>query len=111
MTASADALVVAVLAAAWAKRTSPRSLACVNAASTSTADHVAVVPALYGRNADRVREVAERYGVERTSTRMDELIDAPDVAVVDNCLSNHLHYGPLMRAIDVRESTCFPKSR
>jgi predicted dehydrogenase len=61
---------------------------------------VAIVPALYGRNADRVREVAERYGVQRTSTELHELIDAPDVSVVDNCLSNHLHFEPLMRAIN-----------
>jgi len=60
---------------------------------------VAIVPALYGRNAERARAVAERYGVERISTELDELIDAQDVAVVDNCLSNHLHYEPLMRAI------------
>ena len=60
---------------------------------------VAIVPALYGRNADKVRELAERYGVQRTSTDLDELIDAADVSVVDNCLSNHLHFAPLMRAI------------
>jgi predicted dehydrogenase len=60
---------------------------------------VAIVPALYGRNAERVRAVADRYGVDRISTELNELIDAPDVAVVDNCLSNHLHFEPLMRAI------------
>jgi predicted dehydrogenase len=59
-----------------------------------------VEPALYGRNADKVRELAQRYGVTRTSTDLNELIDADDVAVVDNCLVNALHYGPLMRAID-----------
>src|SRR5260370_14325437 len=62
--------------------------------------HVAVSPALYGRNPQRVRELAERYGVERTSTTLNELIDTPDVSVIDNCLSNHLHFEPLMRAID-----------
>ncbi len=61
---------------------------------------VAVTPALYGRNAERVHELAERYGVQRTSTALHELIDAHDVAMVDNCLSNHLHFEPLMRAID-----------
>ena len=67
------------------------------------AGHVAVIPALYGRNASRVAELAARYGVERTSTTLEELIDAPDVSVVDNCLSNHLHFGPLMRAIEARK--------
>src|SRR5438552_7189942 len=61
--------------------------------------HVPVIPALYGRNAERVRELAERYGVERTSTDLYELIDATETSVVDNCLSNHLHFDPLMRAI------------
>ena len=61
---------------------------------------MAVEPALYGRNADKVQDVAQRYGVTRTSTALNELIDDADVAVVDNCLVNALHYGPLMRAID-----------
>jgi predicted dehydrogenase len=60
---------------------------------------VAITPAVYGRNAERVTALAQQYGVERTSTRLDELLDAPDVAVVDNCLSNNLHYAPLMQAI------------
>ncbi len=61
---------------------------------------LAIEPALYGRNADKVRDVAQRYGVERTSTDLYELIDAAEVQVVDNCLVNALHFDPLMRAID-----------
>ncbi len=59
-----------------------------------------VEPAIYGRNAERVNELAQRYGVARTSNRLEELIEAPDVSVVDNCLSNNLHFEPLMRAIN-----------
>ena len=62
-----------------------------------------VTPALYGRNPDKVADVAQRYGVRRTSTRLEELIDASDVQVVDNCLSNNLHFEPLMRAIASRK--------
>src|SRR5207253_3611737 len=51
-------------------------------------------------NSDRLRELAERYKLKRTSMDLNELIDAQDVAVIDNCLSNHLHFEPLMRAID-----------
>jgi predicted dehydrogenase len=58
-----------------------------------------VEPALYGRNAERVAELAQRYALERTSTQLEELIDAPDVGVIDNCLSNNLHFAPLIRAI------------
>ena len=61
---------------------------------------VSVEPAVYGRDPDKVRAVAEQYGIRRTSTRREELIDAPDVDVVDNCLVNSEHFGPLMRAID-----------
>ena len=59
-----------------------------------------IEPALYGRNPDKVHDVAQRYHVERTSTELYELIDASDVRVVDNCLVNALHFEPLMRAID-----------
>ena len=61
---------------------------------------ISVEPAVYGRDPDKVRAVAEQYGIRRTSTRLEELIDAPDVDVVDNCLVNSEHFGPLMRAID-----------
>jgi predicted dehydrogenase len=59
-----------------------------------------VEPAVYGRDPSKVRAVAEQYGIRRTSTRLEELIDASDVDVVDNCLVNAEHYSPLMRAID-----------
>ncbi len=59
-----------------------------------------IQPALYGRAVDKVASVAQRYRIERTSTDLHELIDAPDVQVVDNCLVNALHFDPLMRAID-----------
>jgi predicted dehydrogenase len=61
---------------------------------------LAVEPALYGRSADKVAALAQRHALTRTSTDLNELIDAADVDVVDNCLINALHYGPLMRAID-----------
>jgi predicted dehydrogenase len=55
--------------------------------------------AVYGRDAAKVRATAQQYGLGRTSTRLEELTDAPDVDVVDNCLVNAEHYAPLMRAI------------
>jgi predicted dehydrogenase len=61
---------------------------------------VHVEPAVYGRDPAKVRAVAEQYGIRRTSTRLEELIDAADVDVIDNCLVNAEHYAPLMRAID-----------
>ena len=100
MTASPDALVVAVLGPGRLGETHVAALARIRERGLEVnGRHVAVIPALYGRNAARVGELAARYGVERTSTELEELIDAPDVSVVDNCLSNHLHFEPLMRAI------------
>src|SRR5207302_1556462 len=61
---------------------------------------VSIEPAVYGRHTEKVRAIAEQYRVARTSTRLEELIDASDVDVVDNCLVNSEHFGPLMRAID-----------
>lgn len=61
---------------------------------------VRVEPAVYGRDPAKVRGAAARYGLRRTTTRLEELIDAADVDVIDNCLVNAEHYAPLMRAID-----------
>jgi predicted dehydrogenase len=90
---STDALVVAVLGPGRLGETHVAALARLRDRG------VAIIPALYGRNAERVRQLANRYGVERTSTELEELIDAADVSVVDNCLSNHVHFEPLMRAV------------
>ncbi len=61
---------------------------------------VEVEPAVYGRDPAKVQAIAEQYGISRTSTRLEELIEADDTDVVDNCLVNSEHYVPLMRAID-----------
>ncbi|GIW09499.1 MAG: oxidoreductase [Dehalococcoidia bacterium] len=55
--------------------------------------------ALYGRDPAKTAALAARYGVSRTSTNLEELIEAPDVDVVANCLVNALHREPLLRAI------------
>jgi predicted dehydrogenase len=61
---------------------------------------LSIEPAVYGRDPAKVSSVAEQFDIRRTSTRLEELIDAPDVDVVDNCLVNAEHYAPLMRAIN-----------
>jgi predicted dehydrogenase len=95
--AVADEIVVAVLGTGRLGETHVAALARLRDQGFG------VTPALYGRNPDKVANVAQRYGLRRTSTRLEELIDAPDVQVVDNCLSNNLHYDPLMRAIGNRK--------
>jgi predicted dehydrogenase len=64
---------------------------------------VQIQPALYGRQPEKMQVLAERYGVRRVSQRLEELIEASDVDVVDNCLVNALHYQPLMHAIRHRK--------
>jgi predicted dehydrogenase len=104
MNSSPDTLVVAVLGPGRLGETHVAALSHLRERGlTVNGRRVDVIPALYGRNAARVQELAERYGVERTSTTLEELIDAADVSVVDNCLSNNLHFGPLMRAIETRK--------
>ena len=93
----ADEIVVAVLGTGRLGETHVAALASLRDQG------VRVVPALYGRNPAKVADVAQRYRIQRTSTQLDELIDAPDVHVVDNCLSNNLHYAPLMRALRQRK--------
>ena len=58
-----------------------------------------VEPVVYGRDPQKVRTLAERHGIRCISTRLDELIEAPEVSVVDNCLVNSSHFEPLMHAI------------
>jgi predicted dehydrogenase len=55
--------------------------------------------AVYGRNPAKVDECVRLYQPAFATTDMNELLDRPDVPVVDNCLVNALHYEPLMRAI------------
>ena len=59
---------------------------------------------VYGRNPDRVDECVREYAPDFATLDMDELIDRVDV--VDNCLVNSLHYGPLSSAI-ARGKHCF----
>lgn len=61
---------------------------------------VAVDVALYGRDPAKVEALARETGVRRTFTSLDALWDADDVNVVDNCLTNDLHYPILCQAID-----------
>jgi predicted dehydrogenase len=101
MTRATNTLVVAVLGPGRLGETHVAALSHLRGRGlTVNGQRVDIIPALYGRNAERVHELATRYGIERTSTTLEELIDASDVSVVDNCLSNNLHFGPLMRAIE-----------
>jgi predicted dehydrogenase len=53
---------------------------------------VRIEPAVYGRDPAKVFAAADQYGIRRTATWLEELIDAPDINVIDNCLVNAEHY-------------------
>jgi predicted dehydrogenase len=55
---------------------------------------------LYGRNAAKAAEMASGFPViVDTTTDLDTAVSRPDVDAVDNCLTNALHYEPLLRAV------------
>ena len=58
-----------------------------------------VESAIYGRDPAKVEDCVRLYRPAISTTDMNELIDRPDIAVVDNCLVNSLHYEPLIRAV------------
>ena len=58
-----------------------------------------VSSAVYGRNPSKVDECVRLYETGFAATDMNEFIDRSDVAVIDNCLINSLHYEPLMRSL------------
>lgn len=55
--------------------------------------------ALYGRDQAQVAALAQAYRATIATTELFELLDRPDVEVIDNCLLNALHYEPLLRAV------------
>jgi predicted dehydrogenase len=55
---------------------------------------------LFGRNPEKLAGLAQAYPVvTETTTRLEEATGRDDVQAVDNCLTNALHYGPLMSAV------------
>lgn len=54
---------------------------------------------LYGRDPDKVAKLASELGVSRTTTSLERAVTGEDVDVVDNCLVNAMHYGPLSLAV------------
>ncbi len=97
---STDRVTVAVLGTGRQGNAHLAALAYLRDSGLRVGDRtVRVEAALYGRDPQKVKALAERYGVQRTSTQLEELIEAPEVSVVDNCLVNRFHFEPLMHAI------------
>ena len=54
--------------------------------------------AIAGRNQDAVSEAARRYGFAKTYTDWRQMIDDPEVQVLDNCGPNNIHIEPNIAA-------------
>ncbi|WP_434512701.1 Gfo/Idh/MocA family protein [Desulfitobacterium sp. AusDCA] len=52
-----------------------------------------------GRDEDKIREAAQRYGYQRWNTDWRELINAPDIDIFDNTGSNNVHAEPCIAAL------------
>lgn len=56
--------------------------------------------AIFGRTKEAVEEAARRYGYKRSYTNWRELINDPEVELVDNGLPNNLHKDPCVEAAE-----------
>jgi len=57
--------------------------------------------AICGRSEERVREAAKRYGFERYYTDWKDLVEDPDVQILDNGGPNNLHAEPSIAALEM----------
>jgi predicted dehydrogenase len=73
-----------------------RGLTCL--AGPSIAPRLRLV-ALAGRDAARTAAAAERYGFERATTDWRDLVEDPDVALLDDVGPNDLHAEPTIAAV------------
>ena len=55
--------------------------------------------AIAGRNKEAVTEAASRYGYQKAYTNWQDLIDDPEVQIVDNVGPNNIHLAPNLAAI------------
>jgi predicted dehydrogenase len=78
-----------------------RALQVLASAGVNVDDRVLVPRVLlYGRDRSKASALASAYSVvAETTTDLSEALERPDVRAVDNCLTNALHYEPLLRAV------------
>lgn len=62
----------------------------------------AQIVAIADKDASRIKELADRYGIENyeTYSSFEEAIEKVECDLVDICLPNFLHYEPAMRALE-----------
>src|SRR5947208_225861 len=61
------------------------------------AAHVGVI---CGRRSERLRVVADRFGIAEISTEADDILDRPDIDAVTIATPNSLHAAQVLHALD-----------
>lgn len=59
--------------------------------------------AMCGRSADKVRDVALRYGYQGYYTRWQDLVADPSVEIFDNCSPDFMHCDPCIAAAEAKK--------
>ena len=59
-----------------------------------------MVAAIAGRNPDKARQLAERFGIARCHDSIEALLSDPDIDAVDICVPNHLHVPLILQAAE-----------
>ncbi len=96
-----EPLLISVLGTGRMAALHVRALQTLAAGGVTAGDH-AVAPRvlLYGRSPGKTAELAARFPVVgETTTDREAAVTRQDVRAVDNCLTNALHYGPLLQAV------------
>ena len=68
--------------------------------STAAGEVIWPEPVLVGRNEDKLRGIAERHGLTRWTTSLDEALAEPDVEIYFDAQSTQLHDKSITRAIE-----------
>jgi predicted dehydrogenase len=68
--------------------------------ATSAGEVIWPEPVLVGRNEDKLRAIAERHGLSRYTTSLDEALAEPDVEIYFDAQSTQLHDKSITKAIE-----------
>lgn len=96
-----DTLLISVLGTGRMAGLHLRALQALSEAGVETGGRVLMPRVLlYGRDRGKVAALAEAHPVVTgTTPSLDEALERRDVGAVDNCLTNVLHFEPLLRAV------------
>jgi len=74
-----------------------------------SSEAVPVLKGICGRTSDKVREVAEKFGYEYSTTEWGKLIKDPEIQIIDNCGPDRIHQEPCIAALESGKHTLVEK--